>query len=54
MAGPDQTAGIATKIIEALKDLPLWLLTGFAASAGVLLWVPSFAASLPRAKRGKI
>jgi hypothetical protein len=47
MIGVEQTAGIGTKIIEVLKDLPLWLLTGLAASAGVLLWVPSFAASLP-------
>jgi hypothetical protein len=51
MTGVEQTAGIATKIIEVLKDLPLWLLIGLAASAGVLLWIPPFAASLPSAFR---
>jgi len=47
----EQTAGTATKILEVLKDLPLWLLIGLAASAGVLLWIPPFAASLPPAIR---
>ena len=47
MTGAEQTAGAATEILKVLKDLPLWLLTGLAASAGVLLWVPPFAASLP-------
>ncbi|HXM92817.1 MAG TPA: hypothetical protein VOA64_00960 [Candidatus Dormibacteraeota bacterium] len=51
MTGAEQTARIATKIIEVLKDLPLWLLIGLAASAGVLLWIPPFAASLPPAIR---
>src|SRR5262249_21438974 len=46
-----QTTGTATKILEVLKDLPLWLLIGLAASAGVLLWIPPFAASLPPAIR---
>jgi hypothetical protein len=51
MTGVEQTAGIATKIIEVLKDLPLWLLAALAASAGVLIWIPPFAASLPLAIR---
>ncbi len=47
MTGVEQTAGTATRILEVLKDLPLWLLTGLAASAGLLLCFPPFAASLP-------
>jgi|GEM_PF-1965373 len=40
MTGVEQGAGTATKALEVLKDLPLWLLVGVAVSAGVLLWVP--------------
>jgi len=47
MTGVEQTAGTATRILEVFKDLPLWLLTGLAASAGLLLCFPPFAASLP-------
>jgi len=46
-----ETAGAVTKVLEGLKALPLWLLAGLAASAGTLLWVPSFARSLPPAIR---
>jgi hypothetical protein len=51
MTGAEQTIGSATKIIEVLKDLPLWLLIGLTASGGVLLWVPFFAVSLPQSVR---
>ncbi len=51
MTAVEKTAGTATKVLEVLKDLPLWLLTGLATSGGVLLWVPSLAASLAPAIR---
>lgn len=51
MTGVEQTAGAAAKIVEVLKDLPLWLLSGLAASAGVLVWIPSFAAVVSPAVR---
>lgn len=44
----EQSAGAATKALEILKDLPLWLLCGFAVAAGVLLWIPGL---LPLALR---
>jgi hypothetical protein len=36
----EQSAGAATKALEVLKDTPLWLLSGLAVAAGVLLWTP--------------
>lgn len=36
----EQSAGAATKALEVLKDVPLWLLSGLAAAAGLLLWIP--------------
>jgi hypothetical protein len=48
MTGIEQSAGAATKALEVLKDIPLWLLSGLAISAGVLLWVPAL---LPPAVR---
>lgn len=44
----EQSAGAATKALELLKDLPLWLLSGLAVAAGVLLWIPGI---LPLAVR---
>jgi hypothetical protein len=40
MTGVEQGAGAATKALEVLKDIPLWLLSGLAISAGILLWIP--------------
>jgi hypothetical protein len=36
----EQSAGAATKALEVLKDVPLWLLSGLAVAAGFLLWIP--------------
>jgi hypothetical protein len=36
----EQSAGAATKALEVLKDIPLWLLSGLAISAGILLSIP--------------
>jgi len=36
----EQSAGAATKALEVLKDVPLWLLSGLAVAAGLLLWIP--------------
>lgn len=47
----EQATQTAAKTLEVLKDVPLWLLTGLAIAAGVLLWVPRFAASLQSAIR---
>src|SRR5919108_3321466 len=44
----EQSAGAATKALEVLKDLPLWLLSGLSVAAGVLLWIPGL---LPLAVR---
>lgn len=44
----EQSAGAATKALDVLKDLPLWLLSGLAVAAGVLLWIPGL---LPLAVR---
>lgn len=44
----EQSAGAATKALEVLKDLPLWLLSGLAVAVGVLLWIPEL---LPLALR---
>ena len=42
-----ESAGITAKVLEVLKDLPLWLLIGLALSCGFLLFVPAIAASVP-------
>lgn len=47
MSGVEPNVGAATKALEVLKDLPLWLLAGLVVAAGTLLWVPWFAAALP-------
>jgi hypothetical protein len=47
MTGLGEGAGITTKMLEGLKDLPLWLLGGLAVASAVLLSFPSIAASLP-------
>lgn len=47
MTGAEPNVGAATKALEVLKDLPLWLLAGLGIAAGTLLWVPWFAAALP-------
>jgi hypothetical protein len=36
----EQSAGAATKALEVLKDVPLWLLSGLAVAAGILLRIP--------------
>lgn len=36
----EQGAGAATKALAVLKDVPLWLLSGLAVAAGILLWIP--------------
>lgn len=51
MTGVEQTAGAAARTLEVLKDVSLWLLTGLALAAGVLVWVPPFAAYLQSAIR---
>jgi hypothetical protein len=40
MTGVEEGVGAATKGLGVLKDLPLWLLAGLAASAGVLPRIP--------------
>jgi hypothetical protein len=51
MTGVGEGAGIATKALEVVKDLPLWLLTGLAVSAGILLFLPAVAPSIPPVAR---
>jgi hypothetical protein len=51
MAGVGESAGTTAKLLEVLKDLPLWLLSGLAISAGVLLLIPTFAVSVPSVAR---
>jgi hypothetical protein len=51
MTGVGEGAGATAKVLEVVKDLPLWLLTGLALSAGGLLWVPWFAPSVPALAR---
>jgi hypothetical protein len=51
MPGAGESVGTTAKVLEVLKDLPLWLLTGLAVSAGVLLLIPAFAASVPGVAR---
>ena len=50
MTGVGEGAGTTAKVLEVLKDLPLWLLSGLAVSA-VLLLIPIFAVSLPSVAR---
>jgi hypothetical protein len=47
MAAVGEGAGATAKVLEVLKDLPLWLLAGIAGAAGLLLFVPTFAAAAP-------
>lgn len=47
MTGVGESAGTAAKVLEVLKDVPLWLLSGLSVSAGVLLWIPALAVSVP-------
>jgi hypothetical protein len=54
MTGVGESAGAAAKVMEVLKDLPLWLFVGLAASAGVLLWVPAITVSVPAGVRSWI
>ena len=51
MTGVEEGAGVTTRMLEVLKDLPLWLLSGLAVAAGVLLVIPKIAASLPTGAR---
>src|SRR5277367_2759449 len=51
MTGVGESAGTTAKLLEVLKDLPLWLLSGLAISAGVLLLIPTFAVSVPSVAR---
>jgi hypothetical protein len=51
MTGVQEGAGTAAKVLEVLKDLPLWLLFGLTISAGTLLFVPSIAALGPAIAR---
>lgn len=47
MTGVRESAGTTTKLLEVLRDLPLWLMSGLAVSAGVLLFIPALAVSVP-------
>jgi hypothetical protein len=47
MAAVGESAGATARILEVLKDLPLWLLAGIAGAAGLLLFVPTFATAAP-------
>lgn len=46
-----ESADAASKVIGVIKDLPLWLLAGLAATADVLLFVPSIASEMPEPYR---
>src|SRR5215467_12267725 len=50
MTGVGESAGSTAKILEVLKDIPLWLLTGLALSASVLL-LPAVSKMLPPVAR---
>ena len=54
MTGVGESAGAAAKLVEVFKELPLWVFMGLAASAGVLLWVPAIAVSVPAGVRSWI
>ena len=45
---PAESTSIAAKLVDAIKDLPAWLLTAFAVAAGILLFVPSISGELPK------
>jgi hypothetical protein len=51
MPGVAESAGAAVKVMGVLKDLPLWVFAGLAASAGLLLWVPAIAVYVPAGAR---
>ena len=51
MTGVGEGAGITTRTLEVLKDLPLWLLVGLAVASGLLLFLPAIAASVPAVAR---
>jgi hypothetical protein len=51
MTGLGEGAGITTKTLEVLKDLPLWLLIGLAVASGLLLFFPPIAALAPAVAR---
>lgn len=46
MNGVREGASAAAKVLEVLKDLPLWILIGLTLSAGALLFVPVIAQSV--------
>ena len=45
---PAEGTNFFAKLVEAIKDLPAWLLTAFAVAAGLLLFVPQINGELPR------
>ena len=45
---PAEGTNFFAKFVEAVKDLPAWLLTAFAVSAGLLLFVPQINGELPK------
>ena len=47
MNGVGEGAGAAAKVLEVLKDLPLYIFVGLALAAGGLLFLPSIAQSVP-------
>jgi hypothetical protein len=47
MTGVGEGAGITTRTLEVLKDLPLWLFIGLAVACGLLLFFPAIAISVP-------
>lgn len=48
---PVEGATSLGKFIEAVKDLPTWLFSAFAAAAGILLFLPAVNAELPKTLR---
>ncbi len=51
MTGVGEGAGATARVLEVLKDLPLWVLIGLAGSAALLLFVPVITASVPKSTR---
>jgi hypothetical protein len=45
---PAEGTSTFTRLVEAIKDLPAWLLTAFAVAAGLLLFVPQINGELPK------
>ena len=45
---PAQGTDLLAKFVEAVKDLPAWLLTALAVAAGLLLFVPQINSELPK------